>query len=146
MSSTYTRAKAVMPRTTSFSIRWPTFDGVLCMEDQNTDRLRQHPEPRFAAPQHAFNLEEVAAKLKQELHAGEAGHRQETLYKRGPVSVALFLFGHLTRLPAHRANGVVTIQVLAGHLQVKAGGKSNDLHAGHLLVLAPGVEHDVVAL
>jgi quercetin dioxygenase-like cupin family protein len=115
------------------------------MEDQKTERLRQHPEPRFAAPQHAFNLEEVAARLKQELHAGEAGHRQETLYKHGPTSVSLFLFGHLTHLAPHRAKGVVTIHVIKGHLQVTAEGHAHDLHAGHLLVLAPGVEHDVVA-
>jgi quercetin dioxygenase-like cupin family protein len=115
------------------------------MEDQKPGRLRQHPEPRFAASQHPFNLDEVAARLKQELHAGEAGHRQETLYKRGPTSVSLFLFGHLTRLAPHRAKGVVTIHVLKGHLQVTAEGRAHDLHAGHLLVLAPGVEHDVVA-
>lgn len=115
------------------------------MENQNPDRLRPHPEPRFAAPQHAFNLDEVAAKLERELHAGEAGHRQQTLYKHGPTSVSLFLFGHLTRLAPHRAKGVVTIHVLSGHLQVTAEGQANDLRAGHLLVLAPGVEHDVVA-
>ncbi len=115
------------------------------MEDQTPDRLRPHPAPRFAAPQHAYDLDEVAARLKQELHAGEAGHRQETLYKHGATSVSLFLFGHLTRLASHRAKGVVILQVLKGHLQVTAGGQANDLHAGHLLVLAPGVEHDVVA-
>ena len=115
------------------------------MEDQIPDRLRPHPAPRFAAPQHAYDLDEVAARLKQELHAGEAGHRQETLYKHGATSVSLFLFGHLTRLASHRAKGVVILQVLKGHLQVTAGGQANDLHAGHLLVLAPGVEHDVVA-
>lgn len=115
------------------------------MEDQKPERLRQHPEPRFAAPQHLFNLDEVATRLDQELHAGEAGHRQETLYKRGPMSVSLFLFGHLTRLAPHRAKGVVTIQVVKGHLQVTAEGHAHDLHVGNLLVLAPGVEHDVVA-
>jgi quercetin dioxygenase-like cupin family protein len=115
------------------------------MEDSKPERLRPHPEPRFAAPQHAFNLEETAAKLQQELHAGQSGHRQEVLYKRGPMSVSLFLFGHLTRLAPHRAKGVVTIQVLKGHLKVTAEGQAHDLHAGHLLVLAPGVEHDVVA-
>jgi len=112
------------------------------MKDQNPPRLRQHPQPRFAAPQHSFKLDQAAATLKQELEAGEAGHRQETLYKRGPVSVSLFLFGHLTRLPPHR---VVTIHVLKGRLQDTAEGQANDLPAGHLLVLAPGVEHDVVA-
>ena len=115
------------------------------MENQRPKRLRPHPEPRFAAPQHAFDLDEIAARLKQEKQAGESGHRQEMLYKRGPTSVSLFLFGHLTRLPPHRAKGVVSIHVLKGHLQVMAEGNAHDLHAGHLLVLAPGVEHDVVA-
>ena len=115
------------------------------LEDQNPGRLRQHPEARFATPQHPFDLNEVAARLKQETQAGVAGHRQETLYKFGPTSVALFLFGHLTRLAPHRAEGVVTIHVLNGHLQVTAEGQVHDLRAGNLLVLAPGVEHDVVA-
>ena len=115
------------------------------MEDQKPGRLRQHPESRFAASRHSFDLDQVAARLQQELHAGEAGHRQQTLYKHGPTSVSLYLFGHLTRLASHRAKGVVTLHVLKGHLQVTAEGHAHDLHAGHLLVLAPGVEHDVVA-
>lgn len=114
-------------------------------EIPESERLRQHPRDRFVAPQHPYDLDEVATKLRQEFEAGQSGHRQETLYKRGPTTVALFLFGHLTRLPPHRTQGVVVIQVLDGHLQVTAEGQVHDLHAGHLLVLAPGVEHDVVA-
>jgi quercetin dioxygenase-like cupin family protein len=67
------------------------------------------------------------------------------LYRHGRTSVALFLFGRLTRLPPHRAGGVVTIHVLKGHLQVKAEGQVHDLLAHTVLALAPGVEHDVVA-
>ncbi|HMN41269.1 MAG TPA: AraC family ligand binding domain-containing protein [Phycisphaerales bacterium] len=124
------------------------------MEEPNTgpssgvpesERLRQHPAERFAAPQHHYNLHEVATRLGREAEAGQAGHRQETLYKHGATTVALFLFGHLTRLPAHRAGGVVVIQVLEGHIQVTAEDRAHDLHAGHLLALAPGVEHDVLA-
>jgi quercetin dioxygenase-like cupin family protein len=116
------------------------------MADQNPDRLRPSPTTRFAAPQHAFDLAKVTARLKAELQAGEAGHRQETLYKHGQTSVALFLFGRLTRLPPHRAKGVVTLHVLDGHLQITAEGEVHDLRAGHLLAMAPGVEHDVVAM
>jgi quercetin dioxygenase-like cupin family protein len=116
------------------------------MEDSKPTRLREHPESRFAAPQHSFHLGEVAGRLKQELSAGGAGHRQETLYKHGTTSISLFLFGKLARLAKHRAKGVVMIQVLEGHLQVTAAGGVNDLRAGHLLVLAPGVEHDVVGV
>jgi mannose-6-phosphate isomerase-like protein (cupin superfamily) len=115
------------------------------MADQKPERLREHPDARFAGPQHAFDLAEVAARLKAELNAGEAGHRQETLCKLGPTSVSFFLFGHLSRLASHRAKGVVVIQVLKGHLEVTAEGRANPLRAGHLLVLAPGVEHEVVA-
>jgi quercetin dioxygenase-like cupin family protein len=116
------------------------------MNDPKADRLRQHPESRFAATQHQFDLDAVASTLQQESKAGQAGHRQETLYKRGPTSVSLFVFGHLTRLAPHRANGLVTIHVLKGRLQVTAEGQSHDLHDGSLLVLAPEVQHDVVAL
>ena len=115
------------------------------MAEQFPNRLRQHPDPRFAGPVHQFDLAEAAERLRQESRAGESGHRQATLYKSGTMTVALFLFAHLTRLPPHRANGVVTIQVLDGHLQVSADGKAHDLHAGQMLVLARGVEHDVVA-
>lgn len=115
------------------------------MSDQESERLRPHPTVRFAAPQHQYDLEEVASKLKQEINAGEAGHRQETLYKRGGVTVSLFVFEHLSHLPPHRAKGVVTIHVLKGHLQIIAEDQTHDLHSSNLLVLAPGVQHDVVA-
>ena len=115
------------------------------MADPYPERLRPHPEPRFAAAQHEFNLDEVASRLKREAEAGEAGHRQETLYKRGTMSVSLFVFGRLARMAAHRAKGVVVVQVLKGRLEITAEGQVHDLPAGRLLVLAPGVEHDVVA-
>ncbi len=115
------------------------------MESPKPERLRQHPAQRFAGPQHQFDLAAAAAKLRQEHEAGQAGHRQESLYKHGPTSVSLFLFGHLTRLPPHRAKGVVFIHVLKGHLRVNADGQVHDLRTGNLLVLSPGVEHDVVA-
>ncbi len=116
------------------------------MSNEDSNRLRTHPDERFAAPQHQFDLDAIAAKLTQEAQSGEAGHRQQTLYKHGSTSVSLFLFGHLTRLPEHHTKGVVTIQVLKGHLQVNAEGQVHDLRPNHLLTLAPGVQHDVVAL
>jgi len=115
------------------------------MEDPHAARLRPQPESRFAASQHAFDLNAVALKLKEEFQAGEEGHRQITLYKQDSTTVALFIFGHLTRLPPHRAKGIVTIQVLKGHLQIKAEDQAHTLRAGNLLVLGPGVEHDLVA-
>ncbi|MDP1586494.1 MAG: cupin domain-containing protein [Prosthecobacter sp.] len=115
------------------------------MAEQPHERLREHPSSRFAGPQHRFDLETVAGVLAHEAQAGESGHRQETLYKHGGTTVALFLFGHLSHLPPHRTKGAVTIHVLSGHLRVTAESQTHDLRSGHLLVLASGIEHGVVA-
>jgi quercetin dioxygenase-like cupin family protein len=112
---------------------------------ESSERLREHPERRFAELQHPFDLDAEMERLKQESPAGEEGHRQRTLYKHGSTTVAIFAFDRLTRLPPHRTNGVVIIQVLKGHLQVTSAAEAHDLHAGQLLTLAPQVEHQVVA-
>jgi quercetin dioxygenase-like cupin family protein len=109
------------------------------------DRLREPPAPRFSAPQHQFDLATEVQQLRRESQAGEEGHRQKALYKHGSTTVALFLLGRLTHLPTHRAKGVVIIQVIRGHLQINAETEAHDLRGGQLLVLAPGVTHDVVA-
>lgn len=66
------------------------------MAKQRSERLRAHPRERFAERQQEFTLEAVAAKLRKEPQAGEAGHRQETLYRRGPMSVSMLVFDRLT--------------------------------------------------
>jgi len=114
------------------------------MSDPN-ERMRQHPEERFHAPQLHIDLEKVAATLLAEPLPANRHHRQETLYRRHPITVALFLFEAGAELRAHSADGVVTVQVLQGRLKMTVEEQTHDLPAGSLLVLAPGVKHDVHA-
>ncbi len=116
------------------------------MEISTPDRLRQHPDNRFEAAQHEIDLEQVAAKLLAEPLPQKRNHRQETLYKHGPVTVALFLFEAGGELPQHEAGGVVTVQVLAGRLRMTVEGEVHEMTAGQMLVMAPGVRHDVQAV
>ena len=58
------------------------------MESQRPERLRQHPEQRFAGSRHQFDLPAEAQKLAGEIAAGQGGHRQQSLYKHGPTSVS----------------------------------------------------------
>ncbi len=110
------------------------------------DRMRTHPDLRFATPQHAFDLAAEADALLREPHLGDPGHRQKTLYKHAAQTVSLFIFEPGAGLRSHRAKGDVSIHLLRGHLRVTAGGVPHDLHAGHLLLLAPGIEHDLHAV
>jgi quercetin dioxygenase-like cupin family protein len=106
-------------------------------------RSRELPEVRFASPQHEIDLGGVA----RELAAAPARHgrRQRALYHHGRLTVSPFTFEPGAGLPDHVAAGVVTIQVLDGRLRVKCGTVEQVLPAGKLLVLAPGVRHDVLA-
>lgn len=111
----------------------------------NDARLRPHPEDRFAAQQIEIDLNAMAARLRAEPQSGERGHRQETLYRQGGLTIALFLFQRFTHLPPHRAAGVVNMHVLRGRLKITVENQIHELQGGQMLVLAPGIEHTVAA-
>ncbi len=111
----------------------------------SNERLRPHPDARFAPPQLKIDLNALVARLRSEPQAGEAGHRQETLYKEGGLTIALFLFGRFTGLPEHHASGTVNIHVLIGRLKITTEDHVHELQAGQMLLLAPGIKHAVAA-
>ena len=107
---------------------------------------RTPPAERFASPAVAFDLEETVARLVHETNPGKGGHRQIALYKQGSATIALFRFEPDGAIPDHKAPGTVFIQCLDGRIDVKVGDEAHPLRRGGLLVLAPGVRHDVRAI
>ncbi len=109
------------------------------------ERLRPHPEERFAEPVQLLDLQAAAARLRAEPHDAIRGHRQIALFRSGPVTLVLFTLeagGHLTE---HRADGVVTIHLLGGKIDVGFEGGLHQLSPGQVVALAPGVLHEVRA-
>src|SRR5688572_14011210 len=100
-------------------------------QSKSTGRTREHPDVRFAPPQHEIDVRAVARELAQ--GPARRGQRQKALYHHGRLTVALFTFESGAGLPDHVAAGVVTINVLDGRLRVKAGDAEHDLSAGKLL-------------
>lgn len=109
-------------------------------------RLRTHPDERFRAEQRKLDLEQAMTELLAEDRPSGHGHRQKTLYKHGGATIALFHFDAGGHLAPHRSQATVSIHVLDGHLRVGAGSESYELTAGQLVVLAPGVLHNVNAV
>jgi quercetin dioxygenase-like cupin family protein len=110
------------------------------------ERLRTHPEDRLAAPVQVVDLAAAAAELRAEPHPAVSGHRQIAVVRHGPVTIIQFVFDAGSLLKEHSAEGVVTIQVLSGRLQVVADEESREVGPGELMALAPGVPHSVQAL
>ena len=115
------------------------------MTSADNQRLRPHPENRFSQPSTCVDIHAVAATLRSEPNTGERGHRQETVFKHGNVTVALFVFDRFSHLPEHVAQGIVTMHVLKGSMKISAGTVEHELKAGQMLVVNPGVRHALKA-
>ncbi len=109
------------------------------------DRLRPHPDVRFAPRQHRIDVNAAFSRLLAEPRTCGHGHCQEALYRHGALTLAAYYFDQDARLEDHVVDGVVVIQTMEGRLKVEAEGQTHTLPPGELLVLAPGVRHTVVA-
>lgn len=109
------------------------------------DRARVAPSERFAVDHLVFDLAAEVAALESEATPKQHGHRQKTLFKSAGRTVALFVLDAGAGLAEHAASGVVTVQAIEGDLNVTASGTKHRLRSGMLLVMAPGVRHDVRA-
>src|SRR5690606_33561901 len=85
------------------------------------------------------------AKLEAEVAVGHQGHRQITLYQDKGLTVAAFEFAPGAKLRAHSAPGEVVVQGVDGELQIIADGQSHLIGKGEILVMTPGVVHEVFA-
>ena len=109
------------------------------------ERLRPPPRERFAPDTLAFDLELAFQRLAEESHEGVDGHRQITLFKGGSFTVVAFLFDADGTFPRHQADGIVTLHLLDGHLDVHTNTGRFALGEHGLLVLQPQVPFSVHA-
>ncbi len=107
---------------------------------------RRPPRERFAGTEHVFDLGSVAVGLRDEASPVRDGHRQMTIFHQRPLALVVFDFEADGRLADHVvADGHVTILSLSGVLEVTTASGTHRLPEGSLLVLDPGVVHDVYA-
>lgn len=115
------------------------------MSTPSESRLREHPEQRFAGLIHHVDLKEAAERLRREPVHPTQGHRQVALYHHGSLTVALFQFNPNGGLEKHVADAAVIIHVLEGTISVKTAESAASLTSGQMLMLPPGVPHDLKA-
>lgn len=109
------------------------------------DRLREHPQKRFADPERKVDLNDCTRELLDEPHRGTDGHRQIAIARQAEVTLILFHFREGSAIPEHVVDGPVTIHVLDGKLDVATESEVHTLSKDQLLFLAPGIVHDVTA-
>jgi quercetin dioxygenase-like cupin family protein len=93
-----------------------------------------------------FDLAEEALALKREAPWQAHGHNAKTLVKHRDVRVVLIALAGGGRMPEHKTDQCVTIQVLVGNLRLHLPEATVDLPAGGLVALDHTVLHDVEAV
>lgn len=98
-----------------------------------------HP---VSGPSLAFSLLDEMQLLRGELAKAPA-RAAKTLVKEGPITVTLIGVNAGGGLHAHKAAGPITVQVLEGEIEFRAGEVKRSLAAGMLIALDAGIVHEV---
>ena len=114
----------------------------------DTPQHEPHHRPHagaMAAPFLEFDLPAELHRLHAET-AWDAGQNARTLIKYDDFRVVLMALKANMRVPEHKTEGRISVHVLAGHIQLKASGRTFSLRPGGILGLDRGVPHAVEAL
>jgi quercetin dioxygenase-like cupin family protein len=74
------------------------------------------------------------------------GQNAKTIVKYEDFRIVLIALKTGAKMPDHRTKGRISIHTIAGHLLVRAEGRTFDLPMGTLIALDHGLPHDVEAL
>lgn len=114
------------------------------MSEAPHEPRRPHPQP-MAAPYLEFDVTRELDQLHRE-PGWQSGQNARTLVKFDDLRIVLTALRASSTIPAHQTDGRLSIHTVAGHIKVRAQGRTFDLPAGGLLALDQGVSHDVEAL
>ena len=114
----------------------------------DTPQHESHRRPHAPSMGEALMEFDLSAEVHR-LHAEttwSTGQNARTLVKYDDFRVVLIALQAHIRVPEHKTEGHISVQVLSGHIQLRASGRTFSLRSGGLLALDHGVLHDVEAL
>ncbi|HYT66383.1 MAG TPA: hypothetical protein VEL51_08205 [Vicinamibacterales bacterium] len=105
---------------------------------------RPHPQP-MAAPFLEFDLARELEQLHREPE-WESGQNAKTLVKYDDFRIVLTALKAHRKIPAHRTDGRLSIQIVSGHILLRAEGRTFDLPMGRIVALDHGIVHELEAV
>ena len=106
---------------------------------------RRPHTPPMASPFLEFDLTSEVDRLHGET-TWNTGQNARTLIKYDDLRVVLMALKAGAKIPAHKANGRISVQLLSGHIRLNASERAFDLLPGSLLALDHRAPHDLEAL
>jgi quercetin dioxygenase-like cupin family protein len=92
-----------------------------------------------------FDLAMIAEELRSEDAYVREGQTARTLARTSDLRIVFVAVAAGNTVSEHRIGVTASVQTITGHVGLKLQDGFVDLPAGQLLVLGPGVPHDVTA-
>jgi quercetin dioxygenase-like cupin family protein len=115
-------------------------------KSEPSDWQKTHSTDALAAPILHFNLDDERQKLLTQEEYQRGGQASTTLVKEVDLRIVLICLRASGRMEAHKASGPISVQPLQGSLRLALPDRTAELAVGDLLVLEPGMVHDVEAI
>jgi len=111
-----------------------------------TEVTRRRPHTSsMSSPFLEFDLTSEVDRLHGE-STWNTGQNARTLIKYDDLRVVLIALKGGARIPEHKTNGRISVQVLSGHVRLNASGRAFNLLPGSVLSLEERAPHDLEAL
>ena len=93
-----------------------------------------------------FDIVDIAREIRAEAAYAHEGHTARTLIREADLRILLVVMRAGSIMKEHRVAETASIHAVTGHVRLHLPDRVADLSTGRLLVLEPGLPHDVEAL
>jgi quercetin dioxygenase-like cupin family protein len=118
------------------------------MESKSNDETPQRPDSErlLNAPFVEMNLQEVIKQIKSETTWIDSDRNAVTLFKSETMRIVLIGLHKNAELKPHKANGVISVQVIEGNIEFTAEDQITSLEKRQMIALQENIIHSVKAL
>ena len=118
------------------------------MENKSNEATPQRPEGDrlLNAPLVTMDLQHLMQQVRNEPSWKDSDRNSITIYKSDKMRIVLLGLHQNAELKTHTANGIISVQVLEGHIRFTTDEQVVELQNGQMLALQKQVPHSVMAL
>jgi quercetin dioxygenase-like cupin family protein len=118
------------------------------MESKSNDETPQRPDSErlVNAPFVEMHLQEVIKQIKSETTWIDSDRNAVTLFKSETMRIVLIGLHKNAELKPHKANGVISVQVIEGNIEFTAEDQITSLEKRQMIALQENIIHSVKAL
>jgi len=107
--------------------------------------LRPEGDRALDAPMIEMDLNAFKVQIKQEKTWLEGDRNAITIFKSDSLRIVLVALHKGTEMKQHSAKGIISVQVLEGHISFRTGMQTAELKAGQMIALHAQIPHSVYA-